>query len=134
MTPQSKMLQALRFMAAGIPGVILYYLILYFLTDIIGVWYMVSAVIASFFNYGSNFILQKFWAFENKNTKTIKDQAFKYTVMVVSLFVANLLILYIFVDYFHFWYLSAQIVATIIVTIISYLISRRIFVQPPAFP
>jgi len=67
--------QVMRFLGAGGPGALLYYLILYILTDVIGVWYMVSAVIASVANHSSNFVLQKFWTFEDKDTKDIYWQA-----------------------------------------------------------
>ncbi len=119
--------QVMRFLSAGGLGVLLYYLILYILTDVVGVWYMVSAVIASIVNYSSNFVLQKFWTFENKETKNIHWQAGKYAAMMVSLFVANLLLLYVLVEYAHLWYLIAQVIVTILLTVISYLVSRRIF-------
>ncbi|MBU2265109.1 GtrA family protein, partial [Patescibacteria group bacterium] len=110
-------------------GVLLYYLILYILTDVAGMWYMISAVIASVVNYGSNFVLQKFWTFRNKKTNDIHRQAFKYAIMVTSLFLANLLFLYMLVEYARLWYLVAQVIATILLTIISYLVSRRIFIN-----
>ncbi len=119
--------QVMRFLSAGGLGVLLYYLILYILTDVAGVWYMVSAVIASIVNYISNFVLQKFWTFKNKDTKNIHWQASKYAVMTVFLFVANLFLLYVLVEYARLWYLAAQIIVTILLTAISYLISRRIF-------
>ncbi len=119
--------QIMRFLSAGGLGVLLYYLILYILTDIADVWYMVSAVIASVVNYGSNFVLQKFWTFKNKNTINIYPQVGKYTVLMVSFFVANLFLLYVLVEYAHLWYLAAQVIVTILLTAISYLASRRIF-------
>ncbi|MFH1990495.1 MAG: GtrA family protein [Patescibacteria group bacterium] len=119
--------QILRFLSAGGPGVLLYYLILYILTDIAGVWYMVSAVIASVVNHSLNFVFQKFWTFKNKDTKNIHRQAGKYALLVISLFIANLFLLYILVEYAHLWYLAAQVIVTILLTVISYLVSRRIF-------
>jgi len=119
--------QILRFLSAGGLGVSLYYLILYALTDVIGVWYIDSAVIASAVNFGSNFVLQKFWTFGNKRTEKIHREAGEYAVMMVSLFVANLLLLYILVEYVHLWYLAAQVIITTLLTVISYLVSRRIF-------
>ena len=123
----SQLSQVMRFLSAGGLGVLLYYLILYTLTDVVGVWYMVSAVIASIVNCSSNFILQKFWTFENKDAKNIHWQAGKYAIMVASLFLANLFLLYVLVKYVHLWYLAAQVIITILLTVISYLVSRRIF-------
>lgn len=119
--------QVLRFISAGGLGVLLYYLTLYTLTDVAGVWYVVSAVIAFIVNCGSNFVLQKFWAFKNKSIKNIHWQASQYVVMTVSLFITNLLLLYVLVEYARLWYLAAQVIVTILLTIVSYFVSRRIF-------
>lgn len=127
MKPISQLSQMLRFAIAGVLGVSLYYLILYTLTDIIKIWYMYSAIIASVVNYVSNFLLQKFWTFKNKDIKNIKKQAAGYALMVVILFATNLFLLYLLVEYCHFWYIFAQIIVTIIVTIMSYFISQWIF-------
>jgi len=119
--------QILRFLGAGSVGLLLYFLILYFLTDVVGMWYMVSAAIASVVNYGSKFLLQKFWTFRNKNTETIHLQAGKYALLALLLFVANLALLHALVEYAHLWYLTAQAIATVPLTVVSYLVSRRIF-------
>jgi dolichol-phosphate mannosyltransferase len=123
--------QVLRFLSAGGLGVLLYYLILYILTSVAGVWYMVSAVIASIVNYSVNFVLQKFWTFENKSTKNIHQQVGKYLGLTLTLFLVNLLALYALVEYAHLQYLVAQVVVTIILTIISFLVSARIFANYP---
>lgn len=123
----SQLSQIMRFLSAGGVGVVLYYLILYFLTDMIGIWYMASAVAASVVNYGSNFILQKFWTFNNKELRGLHKQAGKYAILAGSLFTANLFLLYALVEYARLWYLAAQIIVTTFLTIISYLVSRRIF-------
>jgi len=122
----------MRFLSAGALGVSLYYFILYILTDVVGVWYMASAIIASVANYSSNFIFQKFCKFRNKNTDNIQKQVGKYVVMVMFLFVANLLLLHTLVEYAHLWYMKAQAIVTIVLTLVSYLISKRIFtIQSP---
>ncbi len=123
----SQLPQIRRFLSAGGVGVLLYYLILYFLTDVVGVWYLASAVTASVVNYVSNFILQKFWTFENRGTRNIHEQAGKYAIMVAALFMANLLLLYLLVEYARLWYLAAQVIVTVFLTVISYSVSRRIF-------
>jgi len=119
--------QALRFIIAGGFGVMLFCSILYILTEAVGMWYIASAIIASAVNCGSNFLLQKFWAFDRKNTNDIRRQAFKYVIMFASLFLANLILLYALVEYAHLWYVTAQAMVTISLSAISYLVSRRIF-------
>lgn len=116
-------------MLEGLLGVLLYYLILYILTDLFSVWYMASAVIASIVNWSSNFVLQKFWTFRDQDTNRIHRQAGAYAVMAAGLFVTNLLLLYVAVEYLGLWYLGAQVIVTVILTVASYLITSHIFTQ-----
>lgn len=88
---------------------------------------MASAVIASIVNWSSNFVLQKFWTFQDKDTNRIHRQAGAYVVMAACLFIANLLLLYLLVEYVKLWYLVAQVIVTILLTIVSYFITSRIF-------
>jgi putative flippase GtrA len=131
MPTPSNLSQILRFLIAGALGVSLYYLILYVLTDLVGVWYVASATVAGIANYTSNFLFQKFWTFKNKDAANIHRQAFKYLVLMILLFINNLALLYALVEWANLWYLKAQIIVTVIVTVISYLVSRRIFANKP---
>jgi putative flippase GtrA len=121
------MARILRFLSAGGLGVLLYYLILYIFTDLFGVWYMMSAVIASIVNWTSNFVLQKLRAFQNRDRKNLHRQAGAYAGMAIVLFLANMLLLYVLVESFKLWYMGAQVIVTIILTIASYFITSRIF-------
>lgn len=123
------MSRIMRFLSAGGLGVLLYYLILYTLTDLLAVWYMASAIVASIANWSSNFVLQKFWTFQNKDTKVIHRQAGAYAVMAAGLFVGNLLLLYLLVEYFRMWYMGAQAIVTVLLTVVSYFITSRIFLN-----
>ena len=122
-----KLLMVFRFLLAGIPGVFMYYVLLYTLTDLLGMWYMTSAIIASVVNVASNFLLQKFWTFGDRDTAGVHRQAGQYIALFASLFFGNLLILYVLIESAHLWYMAAQVVSTVVITSISYFVSRRIF-------
>ncbi len=124
-----KISQFIRFISAGGLGVLVYYFLLYTLTDFIGVKYIISALIASIANLSINFVLQKFWTFKNKSIKNVYRQVVKYLALAVAIFTFNLILLYIIVEYAHLQYLLAQFLITILLTIISYLASRLIFVN-----
>ncbi|MFA6099052.1 MAG: GtrA family protein [Patescibacteria group bacterium] len=119
--------QIIRFLLAGAPGVILYYVIYYVLTDVCGILYLISAAIAWVINFGSNFLLQKYWTFENKTSDHLKRQAGAYALFMIFVALANLGLLYALVDQAHFHHLVAQVIVTIVLTVVSYFISRRIF-------
>ncbi len=125
-TPR-RLYEVVRFLVAGGLGVCLYYLLLYTLTEYFKCWYMLSAAIASVVNFTSNFLLQKFWTFKNTDRQNIRHQVLKYAFLVVTLFLSNLGLLHVLVKYAHLWYIAAQIPVTIVLTVASYLISKKIF-------
>ncbi|MFH1207650.1 MAG: GtrA family protein [Patescibacteria group bacterium] len=122
-----RLYETMRYLVAGGIGVSLYYLLLYTLTEYADWWYLLSAAIGSIANFTSNFLLQKFWTFRNKDRNTVRAQARKYAILYVSLFVANLALMFVLVTLMHIWYILAQIPVTIILSAVSYLISRKIF-------
>lgn len=125
-TKLSRLWRIVRFCIAGAAGVTTYYTALYCLTEYLGVWYVYSSIVGFILNQAVNFTLQKFWTFKNTDKKAPK-QAVQYFVMGVSLLGANTMLLYILVDRFHVWYVGAQLGLTIGLTVVSYLVSGKIF-------
>jgi len=126
-TETSRLRQVVRFCVAGAAGVIAYYAALYGLTEYLGVWYVISAVIGFVLNTGLNFTLQKFWTFQNKETHMVGRQLVLYAAMTVSFLIGNTLLLYLMVEYLHLWYIGAQVILTIVISVLSFIISGRIF-------
>ncbi len=118
-----------KFLGSGAVGVLLYYAILTFLTETLGVKYIFSAVVASIVNFGSNFVLQKFWTFKNNEMGHVRQQASRYAILAITLALTNLLALYVLVEYAKLWYLGVQAVLTVSLTVVSYLITRKIFAR-----
>lgn len=126
-TKTSRLKQAVRFCIAGAAGVIAYYAALYGLTEYLGVWYIASAAIGFILNTGLNFTLQKLWTFQNKETQMVGRQLVLYVAMTVSFLVGNTVFLYLMVQYLHMWYIGAQMILTVVISILSFIISGRIF-------
>ena len=123
----SRSWQAVRFCLGGAVGVIAYYTTLYCLTEYLKIWYIVSAVIAFVINYGLNFVIQKFWTFNDKDTTTVRKQMALYFTMAICLLIGNTIFLYLMVEFLHLWYMLAQVILTVAFTILSFVISRKIF-------
>lgn len=119
--------QVVRFCIAGAASVIVYYAVLYSFTEYLGFWYIVSAVIGFILNTGLNFALQKFWTFQNKEMQMVGHQLALYLIMTASFLIGNTIFLYLMVQYLHLWYIGAQIILTVVISILSFFISRRIF-------
>jgi dolichol-phosphate mannosyltransferase len=119
--------QLLRFGLSGGAGVIAGYATLYVLTEYAGMWYIFSSLIAGVLNGGINFFLEKYWTFKNKNPKTIYKQAGWYALTRITLFAADIGLLYTLVEFAHIYYLVAQIGITIVLSLVSFIVCRHIF-------
>ncbi len=119
--------QIIKFLVAGGLGIILYYIVFYSLTEWAEVWYVTSSIIAFILNTCLNFILKKFWVFQNKDGHAFSRQLINYWFLAGTILAVNTMGLYALVEYAHVWYLLAQVILTVILTVGSYLISRRIF-------
>lgn len=126
-TKTSRLRQVVRFCVAGAAGVIAYYAALYGPTEYLGVWYVISALIGFILNTGLNFTLQKFWTFQNKETHMVGCQLVLYTAMTASFLVGNTVFLYLMVEYLHMWYIGAQAILTAVISVLSFIISGKIF-------
>ncbi|MFA6459314.1 MAG: GtrA family protein [Candidatus Paceibacterota bacterium] len=126
-TKSSRLGQAVRFCIAGAAGVLAYYTALYCLTEYLGVWYVASAVVGFILNTGLNFTLQKFWTFQNKETGMVHRQIVLYVAMTISFLIGNTVFLYLMVQYLHMWYIGAQMILTVLISILSFIFSGRIF-------
>lgn len=119
--------QGVRYMCAGAIGVIVYYALLYVLTDCLGCWYLLSAFIGSVVNFGTNFFLQKFVTFKNPDRKSVHKQMAHYALLYFCLTCANLASLFVLTEHLHLWYILSQLPTSILLTLIGYHFSKKIF-------
>jgi dolichol-phosphate mannosyltransferase len=104
-----------------------YYAPYYLLTEFCGVWYLVSSIVGSITSSVTNFVLQKYWTFENKSVEKMHRQVIEFTLVSVAIAGANTGMLYILVGKLHVHYLLAQMVVTGILCIASYFIVGWVF-------
>lgn len=123
-------LRMLRFVVSGGMSTALNFLILYVLTDFFGLWYLFSAIISIATGFVLSFILQKFWTFEHHSLEYLHTQFFMYVGVGVANMTVNALLLYGLVEYFHFWYIAAQVFCTILLATMNFFVYRHmIFVH-----
>jgi len=114
-------------MASGGVVIVAYYAPYYLLTQFCGVRYLVSSVVGSTISSTINFVLQKFWTFEDKGVANVHLQVIVFILVSGGYTVANGGMLYLLVEKLHMNYLMAQIVVSSILGIVSYPISGWIF-------
>lgn len=99
--------------------------LLYFFTHTLGIWYLISAILAFVIAFGVSFTLQKFWTFRDRSREKMHRQAsFYFAVQIGNLFL-NTGLIYFFVEFFRIHYLLAQVIAGLLIAVSSFFIYRR---------
>ena len=110
-----------KFGLVGFLGTLINLLILYVFTEFVGIYYLVSAIIAFFVAMTSNFILNKIWTFKEPIKLNVGKKYLQFSlVSVVALFV-NLFFLYVFTEFLGIYYLISQVLAIGVSLIINFL-------------
>lgn len=91
----------------------------------IGLHYIISSIISVSVSFVIRFYLQKRFAFKDRNLD-IHRQIIMYSILYFLSIIMTTLLLYIFIDIFHIWYLFAQIIAIVIVAGICFFVYRHI--------
>ncbi|TSC87219.1 MAG: hypothetical protein G01um10148_324 [Parcubacteria group bacterium Gr01-1014_8] len=101
-------LQLVRFGISGSVAALSGIISLYVLTDIVGIWYVASSVLAFFITFIIVFILQKFWTFKETSVSTIPRQtAQNFALSIFNLFF-NTALIYVLVDIADLNHILAQ--------------------------
>jgi len=116
----------LRYLIAGGTVATVDLALLYILTDIFSVHYLWSAIWAFITSFFASFLLQKFWTFQNSEMDRIHVQITVYFVVAAANLGLNTLLMYLFVDHLHIWYILAQMLASGLIACESFFISRQI--------
>lgn len=118
--------RVLKFIVAGGTGAVVNLSILFCLTDLLHVYYLLSSVVSFIVSVGVSFVLQKYWAFRDRTENAEKTRAVTYLVMQISNLGINTLLLYISVSIFGFWYLAAQVVISLLIAVSTYQVNRML--------
>jgi len=117
--------QFLKFIITGGIALVVNLLFLYFFTEILGVYYLASSVLAFFAAVTVNFSLQKFWTFgSTRGNIYIEAPSFLALQIFVNMFL-NTLLLYVFVEYLQIWYLLSQVIVSLCLAVITYLVTKK---------
>ncbi|MFH1677360.1 MAG: GtrA family protein [Patescibacteria group bacterium] len=116
----------IKFIIAGSIATLSDFSLLYFLTDVLGIWYLFSSIIASTVGTFVSFCLQKFWTFRNNELKNIYQQVYLYFLIGLINLSINSIAMYLLVSKFKIWYILAQIIISGILSICNFMIYRFI--------
>lgn len=119
--------QLFRFGIVGVIAFFIDYSLLYLLTDIVGINYLVSSALSFTISLIFNYILSIKWVFDVGHKQTFKDVSLFVILSIVGLGI-NELIMYVGVEKIHVNYLIVKLFATAIVMIFNF-ITRKIFIE-----
>lgn len=120
-----------KFLIAGGIATAVDLLLLFFFTDILGIWYLLSATISYSLAFIVSFGLQKFWTFRDLSTDKIKKQFFYYLLMTFITLFLNLFFLYILVEFFKVYYLLARFIIGLFLALNRFLINNFLIFKIP---
>ena len=124
--------QIFRYLIAGGFAFAVNIIVLYALTDILGIYYQVSTVGAFLVSFLVSFTLQKFWTFQDNSNDQLHLQLPLYLTMQLVNLGLNAGLMYVFVEYLHIWYILSQVIITSVLAVIVFFINKYyIFKQSP---
>ncbi len=114
----------MRFVICGTASAATNIFLLYVLTDLAGIWYLTSSVLAFVIALLVSFTLQKFVTFKDGATNKLHHQFSKFFVAALLGVILNTAIVYVCVEYLGVWYIISQVIAGIFVMVQNFMLYR----------
>lgn len=119
--------QILKFGVVGGLAFLIDYGLLYFLTEYLHIYYLISSVISFTVSLIFNYILSIKWVFDVTKKQTYKEVIIFVVLSVIGLGI-NQLVMYVGSDLLHIHYMFTKLVATAIVMVWNF-VTRKIFIE-----
>jgi dolichol-phosphate mannosyltransferase len=114
----------IRFCIVGASGIIVNLGILYFLTECVGIYYLLSSAIAIEISIITNFILNNYWTWKRKH-KGFWKRLGQFQLVSLSALIINEGILFSLTELFGVWYLVAQLVGIVVATGVNFIVNNK---------
>ena len=123
----TRMRELLPFTIAGLIATGVNYGTLYLFLGVIGLTTVIAVSAAFVLSSGTNFLLQKFWAFGEKSLRRLPNQLLLFATASLLGLMVNDLVFWVFHDVTRVGSILAEIPTTAAVSVIGFLASRFIF-------
>lgn len=120
-----------QFMKFGVVGFIAFSIdfgLLAFLTEVFGINYLISATISFTVSVIFNYFASMRYVFTHKEGMSRRREFVIFVILSIIGLIINNGLLWIGVQYFHWYYLLVKIIATAVVTIWNF-VTRKIFLD-----
>ncbi|TQQ83369.1 GtrA family protein [Halonotius terrestris] len=116
---------AFRFGTVGLSGVGVNIGLLWYLTEIIGFYYLFSSVIAVEASIISNFIFNELWTFNTDSGNSLFKKAFTFNLIYAFGLIINVGVLWVASEYFDIYYILANCIGIIVAFVWNFFFSNR---------
>lgn len=117
-------IQGIRFAIVGGIGTFVNLSLLYILTDIYGILYLISEAIAFTVSVIHNYFWNKSFTFEEDIKEKVIGKGMKFTIICILALIVNLSVLFILVEYFNIFYLFAEVGAISVAFFVNFFGNR----------
>lgn len=118
--------QLLRFLISGGTAFLANIVLIYLCTELLAIWYLISSIIAFVGAFVVSFSMQKFWTFKNREADRMKKQLGMSLLLALANLGINTLLMYALVEHAHMHYLSAVVLATLLIAVETYFVYKYI--------
>ncbi len=115
-----------KFALVGITGLVINEFLLFYFTEFLTLYYVLSSFIAIEISILSNFIFNEIWTFKDREKRSfVLKRLGKYNFFSLGGMLINVALLYVLTSFFGIYYLASNIIAVIIAFSWNYLINLR---------
>lgn len=115
--------QVVKFGIVGASNIFVDVLVYWLLTRFGGLYYIAAATISFLTANIWSYFWNRRWTFHDRNRAIIR-QYFKFLAANIIAILLNLLLLFVFVDFFNFNDLISKIIASIVVGLVNFIINK----------
>jgi len=118
-----EIIRLIKFLFVGGVGMLINLGLLFTFTEIWGLYYMFSAIIAGFINVTYNFFANRFWSFSDRDNVDLISGYMRFIVTMGLYFIVYYVLLYSLTEFvfsnFSFYFIKGYIISAILSTIVA---------------
>lgn len=111
----SAYIQGLRYLFAGAAGFIVDFGLLFTLTHFLHIYYIYAAAISFTLGVFVTYVISIYWVFQQKSRHNRLMEFFLFVAIGVFGLALTLLLLWVFTEKLHIYYMYSKIIATVVV-------------------
>ncbi|KYH39349.1 MAG: hypothetical protein AYL28_000730 [Candidatus Bathyarchaeota archaeon B23] len=124
--------RALRFTLVGLSGLLVNEVVIWLLTELVGLYYLLSGAISAEVSIVNNFLWNNYWTFSDRGAGGLLSRFVRFNLTRALGIALTLLLLKLFTELLGLHYLLSNPLAIVIVFVFNYLLSFFwVWRQPP---